>query len=361
MTSVLLPGHFCAKTFVQKNFRTTNFFLFFYKQKPMPYGRKNYRSSYGRTRRTYRPRKMAVKPPPQKKTTRTYVRRNAYAVNRLMRDVRYLKQARYGAVQKNLQVLPPSRPLTPTATQPVLCCINNIQADNITSGAQGCPWYQVTTTGELNIISRFQRNNDTYFDQMNDDIIDGGIAYLNYLKLTIRINCIPDNGVQISNKRVRIDMFKQRTSALVSPVNLADVQQLPAVAAIQKLNNMANPTLNKFNPVYFELIDTKFVFLNPSKVDPENKGTGASLKYVSMQVPRKHLGRITQQNTNPAYDGGPDTNGVGWNVQNMPIHQRIWLMISSDDPSTFPGTDPELQINVSRYISWRDYMGSAYL
>lgn len=109
------------------------------------------------------------------------------------------------------------------------------------------------------------------------------------------------------------------------------------------------------------MIGTKFVFLNPSKTDPENKGTTAAIKYCSMSVPRKYLGRVTQQTTNPAYDGGPDTDGIGWNVQNMPIHQRIWVMISSDDPDTFPGTDPELQINVSRYVSWRDTQGSAAL
>ena len=320
-----------------------------YGRRPPMRGAKR-RLSFGRT-----------KIPKKRRTTRTYVRSNALAVRRLTADVRYLKRARYGSVQKNLQVLPAQRPLTPTATQPVLCCINNIQADNVVSGANGAPWYQVNAAGSLTEVSRFTRNNDTYFDQMNDDIIDGGVALLGAIKLTFRINCIPDNGVQISNKRVRIDMFKQRSSALVSPTTLQDVQQLPAIAAINKLQNMANPTLNKFNPEYFEMIATKFVFLNPSKVDPENKGTGAALKYVSMDVPRKYLGRVTQQTTNPAVDGGPDTDGIGWNVQNMPIHQRIWCMISSDDPNTFPNTDPDIQINVSRYVSWRDSVGSAAL
>lgn len=281
------------------------------------------------------------------------------AINSLSRDVKYLKMARYGAVQKNLQVL--NNAVTPTSTQPVFCCVNNIQADNPTSGSQGCPWYQLSAAGGSTVVARFVQNNQTYFDQMNDDIIDGGIAHIGKLKLTFRIFCSPDNGVQISNKRVRIDLFKQRSRALVTPLSLGDIQQLPSVAAQQKLLNMANPALNKWAPEYFHLIQTKWVTLNPSKVDPDDKGTGLALKYVSMDVPRKYLGRVTQQTTNPQYPGGPDTDGVGWNVSNMPINQRLWVCISSDDPNTFPGTDPEIEVSVQRYVSWRDTTGSSAL
>lgn len=124
---------------------------------------------------------------------------------------------------------------------------------------------------------------------------------------------------------------------------------------------MANPALNKFNPEYFEVIGTKWVFLNPSKTDSTNKGTGAALKYVSMEIPQKYLGRVTQQVTNPAIDGGPDTDGVGFDIRNMPIHQRIWCMVSSDDPNTFPSSDPEISISCQRYCSWRDTTGSSAL
>lgn len=200
-------------------------------------------SMRGAKRRLSYGRKVPV--PKKRRTTRTYTRNNSYAINTLARDVRYLKRARYGSVQKNLQVLPPGRPLTPTSRQPVLCCINNIQADNPLSGSTGAPWYQVNSAGSLTEVSRFTRNDQTYFEQQNDDIIDGGVALLGAIKLTFRIDCIPDNGNQISNKRIRIDMFKQRSNALVSPPNVGDLQQLPAVAAINKLQNMANPTLNK--------------------------------------------------------------------------------------------------------------------
>jgi len=103
------------------------------------------------------------------------------------------------------------------------------------------------------------------------------------------------------------------------------------------------------------------VFLNPSKVDSTDKGTGAALKYVSMTVPSKYLGRVTQQVTNPVVDGGTSTNGPGYEITNMPIHQRIWCMVSSDDPNDFPGLDPEIVVTCQRYVSWRDNVGSSAL
>ena len=310
-----------------------------------------------RRRRPYRrgSTRKAVPVPraPRTLKSRYYVRKNAYQINRISRDVRYLKMARYGAVQKNLHIL--NRQLTPTSTQPVLGVVNNIQADNPESGALGAPWYQLDATGTSNtVVSRFIRNDDTYWDQQNLDIVDGGIAFIHDLKLTFRLFCDPDSGVQISNKRVRIDLFKQKTRALVTPQSLGDIQQLPAVAAQVKMRNMANPTLNKFNPEYFHLIRSRFVFFNPSKTDADNKGTGAALKYVSMSVPKKYLGRVTQQSTNPQYPGGPSTSGDGFGINNMPIHQRLWVMISTDDPNTFPANEPEIKVSIQRSVTWRD-------
>lgn len=328
----------------------------------MAYARTYRRRSYGARRRPYRRRKMGVKPPPAKKTMRRYVRKNAYAVNTLMRDVRYLKRAQYGQIQKGLHIL--ARPLTPTATQPIFCCVNDLSANNAVLATDGCPWYQLDAAGITNqIVSVFEPNNATYFEKMNFDILDTGVAFINDLKLTFRIACVADGGVQISNKRVRIDLFKQKSRALVTPTTLAAIQQLPSVAAQQRLRNLATPTLNKFASEYFTHISSKWVFLNPSKVDPVNKGTGAALKYVSMTVPKKYLGRITQQATSPVSinDAAAGVPGPLWRPENFPNQQRIWCCISSDDPNTFPGTDPELEITVQRYCSWRDGLGSSAL
>lgn len=331
----------------------------------MAYGRKTtYRRTY-RRRPMYR-RKMAVKPPAQAKTTRTYVRKNAYAVNRLMRDVRYLKRARHGEVQTNLQIL--TRPLRPTATQPCFCVVNDIQADNPVSGNSGAPWYQLNAGGASTIISNFQRNNDTYYNLQNNDIVDTGSFYLSGLKLTFRLLAVPTltpsvpEDAQISNKRIRIDIFKQRSRALKTPISLGDIQQLPAVNAQTRLSNMATPTLNKINPYYFQLIATKFVYMNPSKVDPLDKGTSSALKYVSMTVPFKHLGKFTQQVSDPSTPQDPA--GPGYGVSNFPIHQRIWCMVSSDvGPTQNPANPNESYIEVScqRCVTWRDSIGSASL
>ena len=319
-----------------------------YQKKPF---RKNYRRS------STNGRKSIVKVPPKKRTQSTYVRSNARAVNRLAADVRYLKQARYGAVQKNLQIF--STAVVPTATQPVFFVCNNIQATNPLTGAQGCPMYQLNAAGASTIVSRFIQNDNTYFDKMNDDVIDGGIASISAIRMCFRIFCNPDSTNQISNKRLRIDIFKQKSRSLVTPSTIGDIQQLPAVAAQNKLLNMANPTLNMWNNEYFHRIGSKYVFLNPSKTSDVNKGTGAALKYVSMSVPYKYLGRVTQQTTNPTFGDSPQQ--PGWDIDNMPISQRIWVMISSDDPNTFPASDPEIQVQCQRYVQWRDRAGSAAL
>lgn len=327
----------------------------------MPYG-KSMRRSYTRTGRSYR-RPMRKKTVPVPKAPRTlksryYVRKNAYAVNRLARDVRYLKMARHGEVQKNLQIL--TRPLQPTLTQPCFCVVNDIQADNPVSGAAGAPWYQLNAGGTSTIISNFQRNNATFWETQNADIVDTGSFFLSYCKLTFRIVCTADNNLQISNKRVRIDLFKQRSKALRTPSTLADIQQLPAVGAQTRLLNMAVPTLNKFNNQYFEHIATKWVFLNPSKTNPTDKGTGAAIRYCSMVVPRKHLGKFTQQITDPYSPADPA--GPGYGVSNFPIHQRIWCMVSSDLTNTIPSPGlPDIEISVSREVSFRDSIGSAAL
>lgn len=323
----------------------------------MAYAKKSYRRTY-RRRSTYR-RKVAVKPPPAKKTTRMYVRKNAFAVNRLMADVRYLKRAQYGDVQKGLHIL--DRPLLPTATQPCLCIVNDLQANNPVSGAAGSQWFQLDPTGtNYSVVSTFGNNDATYFAKQNQDIIDTGKAYIGAVSLTFRIFCDPDNGQQISNKRVRIDLFKQKSTALVTPTAVSQLQQLPAISAQLRLRNMATPTLNRWSNEYFHHIGTKWVFLNPSKVNPTDKGTGAALRYCHMSIPRKYLGKITQQVTDPV-TSLETTPGEGFTFSNLPTSQRIWCMVSSDDPNTFPGTDPEIQVTCQRYCSYRDHIGSAML
>ena len=184
--------------------------------------------------------------------------------------------------------------------------------------------------------------------------------YLSALKLTFRVACIPENNVQISNRRVRIDIFKQRSSALKTPSSISDIQQLPSVNAQTRLANMARPDLNKFNPEFFDLIMTKWVFLNPSKTDGTDKGTGAAIKYVSINVPSKYLGLVTQQITDPSTPDDP--SGPGFGVSQMPISKRVWAMVSSDVGNTVPSPQfPDIQITCQRYASFRDSIGSSAL
>lgn len=333
----------------------------------MPYGR-----PYRRTRPAYKRRptysrytRKAPAPKPQRKTTRTYARSNALAVRSCMRSIHRLKISQYGPIQKNLQVLRTG--MRPTSNQPCFFVCNNITCQNPDTSDVGCLVYQLNAAGTGNTIpTSFVRNNNSYFDQQNRDILEQGIALVRDIKMTFRIQCLSENGQQISNKRVRIDMFKQKSKALVSPLSLGDVQQLPAAVAQSKLRNLANPAANRWNEEYFDLISSRFCYLNPSKTNATNKGTGAAIKYVSMTVPSKYLRRpITQQTTAPATaidDTLVTADDSNWGVGQMPINQRIWICVSSDDPNSFPGTDPEIDVTCQRYVSWRDTSsGSAML
>lgn len=326
--------------------------------KKMPYGtsmRRGYSRSTRAPARCYRKKVVAV--PAKKRTTRTYTRSNAIAVNRLARDVRYLKVSQYGPLQKNLQVLRTG--MRPTETQPCFFVANNITCNNPDTNDVGCLVYQLNAAGTgTTVPTSFVRNDNTYFNQMNRDILEQGIALVREIKMTFRIQCIPEDGRQISNKRVRIDMLKQKSKSLVTPISLTDVQQLPATSAQLKLQNLANPAANRWCEDYFDLIQTRFVYLNPSKTNATDKGTGASIKYVSMTVPAKYLRRpISQQTTAPAW-AGDDTliapDDANWGISQMPINQRIWVCVSSDDPNSFPATDPELDVTCQRFVSWRD-------
>jgi len=95
-------------------------------------------------------------------------------------------------------------------------------------------------------------------------------------------------------------------------------------------------------------------------VNPTDKGTGAAIKYVSMDIPFKYLGKVTQQLTDPSTPQDP--TGPGYGVSNMPINQRIWCMVSSDLTNTIPSPgQPDIEISCQRYCSFRDSIGSAAL
>lgn len=313
--------------------------------------------SYGARGRTARSVRRKVPLPKKKRTTRSYARTNALAVRKCMRDVAYLKRSQYGPVQKNLQVLRTG--MRPTATQPCFFVANNITCENPDTSDVGCQVYQLNPAGTGNTVATtFVRNDNTFFNQMNRDILEQGIALIGSIRMTFRIAAVPDSGRQISNKRVRIDIFKQKSKALVTPINLTDVQQLPAVPAQLKLQNLANPAANAWSHDYFDLIETKFVYMNPSKTNATDKGTGASIKYCTMSVPHAYLKRpVTQQTTAPAWAGddtlvAPDDSN--WGISQMPINQRIWVCVSCDDPNSFPNTDPEIDVTCQRFVSWRD-------
>lgn len=313
--------------------------------------------SYGGRRSASRTVRRKV--PLPKKRRPQYSRTNALAVRKCVRDIAYLKRARHGEVQKNLQIL--NRTLAPTATQPCFCVINDIRAENPVSGATGAPWYQLNAGGTNTVVANFVKNQDTYYSEMNSDIVDTGSFYLSKLKLVFRLVCVATNNVQISNKRIRIDFFKQKSRALKTPTALTDIQQLPAVAAQQKLLNMANPAQNMWNSEFFTLIGSRFTYLNPSKTAGTDKGTGAAIKYVSMDVPAKHLGKFTQQLTDPSTPQDPNTD-EGWGINNFPISQRIWCMVSCDIPQTTPSVGiPDITVQVQRYVQFRDSIGSSSL
>ena len=108
----------------------------------MAYGRKKLAGAL-------RSRPKRVRLPAAKKTPKSYVRKNAKAVNSLYRSVRQLKMSQYGSKQVGYHKM--TTHVTPIATAPVLFDMLDFSVRHPANGVQVPSgfFYQISTAGAL--------------------------------------------------------------------------------------------------------------------------------------------------------------------------------------------------------------------
>jgi len=322
----------------------------------MPYARK-YKPKLYRGRR----RKPSVAAPAPKKTVKTYVRKNAFKIADIKRDVRFLKMARFGSIQINFQKT--DRTLIPIKTRPVLFDMMDFtcrrDAAPPAPASSGCLCYQYNVAGSAVQAASTWHINSTlaanpYWLGQNRDIPDTG----KYLPVSAQYTFRIEGNPSLDNTRVRLQVFAVKSRTYV-PNSVAS-NNLVLPTALNNLENMANPVENRLSRVHFKCYADKWVFLNSSKTNDDTKGTSANIKYKSIKVnpKRKHLRNQAVSNPETPMDPDAEFPDGNYGPLNCPITEPLWCLISTDDESSLLDS---VEVTISRRVVWRDPIGMAPL
>lgn len=318
----------------------------------MPYGTRSRKTSYRRRK----PSKPAA--PKVKKTVKTYVRKNAYKIADLKRDVMFLKKARHGSIQQNMQT---SNSMVPTSSYPLLTdltdfsCFRDATSEPPVPARQGCLFYQYTPAG-LSAAGPYNIQNflgNPYWQNQNIDQVDTGKYLPVMARYTIRVEGLPS----LDNTRVRIQVFQAKASTLVPATNTADALVLPT--GLQYLNDLADPTINRLNPIFHKEYRRlgKTMFINSTKTDDQTKGTSGNIFYHTFTIrPKKMKYQAETLPDTPNDPADSPRDGQFGPLQISP-NSPLWMIISTDDRTGAIGDS--VSVRVSRRVMWRDSIGSA--
>lgn len=321
----------------------------------MAYARKH------RKRSTRHRSKSRVAAPPAKKTTKSYVRKNAYKIADCKRDIAFLKMARYGSVQINFQKT--DRTLIPTKTRPVLFDMMDFTCRRAAAppapASSGCLCYQYNALGTGVIAASTWHINSSlaanpYWLGQNRDIPDTG----KYLPLSAYYTFRVEGNAALDNTRVRLQVFSVKPRTYVP--NSAASQNLVLPTAMNNLESMANPVENRLSRVHFKCYADKWLFINSTKTNDDTKGTTANILYKTIHINPKKKRLRTQAVTNPETSMDPDAEFPDGNFGplNCPITDPLWCLISTDDESALLDS---VEVTISRRVVFRDPIGMAPL
>lgn len=316
---------------------------------------------HGKSRKSTRRRRGSVKfvrPPPAKKTTSNYVRKNALAVNKLSKQVKSLQYSQYGCMQSGFQRM--TNHVVPIARSPVLFDMldfsvnhldNSTPPVNIASG----PFYQING-GQLQAVAHWQLGqiSSAFWQGENTDTVDTGSYLACWMDYTFHILGNSD----LDNTRVRIDIFQQRSRVLYD--RPPGVAALTLPSALGQLDNIALPHLNQLNPRYFKKIKTIVKYFN-SRTDAGQRVTQFTPNDYYVKYRAAPMKLRQQVITNPAVgalDQADLPDGQFGHFQ-TPVNQQLWCLISTDDLSALTGD--QVNVTISRKLRWRDRIGSGGL
>lgn len=320
----------------------------------MPYARKSRKSSRYRSRK-----RVSFAGPKIKKTTKTYVKKNAMSVVRLRRDVNYLKRSQHGSIQQNMQNSQVD--MVPIATRPILTDLTDFtcfRESTITPPLptfQGAQFYQYDSLGNLATTGGYDiqdYEDSPYWSNQNLDRVDTG----KYLPVMARYTVRVEGRNSLDNTRVRLQVFQAKAKALV-PSNILN-QTLILPTGLQHLTNMADPTLNRLNPVFFREYKKlgKTFFINSTKTDASTKGTTGNIMYYTFTIRPK---KMKYQSLTAPYtpdDQNPEAVDGNFGPLQISPESPLWLLISTDDATA---VNDQVRVRVSRRVVWRDSIGSS--
>lgn len=316
--------------------------------------------AYGRKKLTgsTRTRAKRVRVPRAPKTNKGYVRKNAKAVNSLYRSVRSLKMSQYGSKQVGYHKM--TTHVTPVAAQPVLFDMLDFSCRHPAGGIQipSGYFYQVTTAGLLGEVAGWEscQPNNLFWEGERVDIPDTGKMLACDMAYTFRIEGISS----LDDTRVRIDIFQQKTKVYYVRPSTAQGGVLALPHSLAGLDNMATPTLNRLNGVYFKKIKTIWKYFNSKTTEDQSTQTTANIQYASFRMKPNML--IQQIGTAPAVVNNASdvvVTGGQWGIYNKPLNQSLWCLISTDDRTAL--ASDQVRVTVTRKVIWRDSVGGSQL
>jgi hypothetical protein len=342
----------------------------------MPYARRTYKKRTYSTRRYGRRSyaRKAVKPLPKRKTKATYIRRNAYAVNRISRKVNFLMSARWGQVQKNFHT---SDALVPTSGAPICFDATNFTCKRLSAGGtivdQGCKIWQVSATGVgITQAGTWGITNDVesspFWWGATADIPDGGVYKPLRASYTLQIRGRPS----LDDTYIDIFLLAHRPKAVTLGPGV-NGRIMPT--ALQFMKRISQPD-NTINWSFFKKYYHKRIYINSqtyinSATPPQGvtsqgmTSTTGNTRTVKFTIHPKKVrtqlttwpevpGVTTDPTTAPAPQEGDLANGI-WYGTNAPITEPLWCVISCNDQSALFGDS--VNVKMSREVVWRDSIG----
>lgn len=345
----------------------------------MAYGRRYTKRAssraYPRKRAAYR--KAVI--PRKKKTNKSVLTTQGYRQLRLQKQVRFLMNARYGQVQKNLHI---SDNLVPLAAQPICFDATDFTSRRLNSMggllSSGCKIWQVNTVGtgltQAGLFQAFGQGNPFWDNTMND-IPDGGFYKPLYAKYEFHIkgrDNVDDTWVDIKLVSARKGTFVPQFSA--PPGTFAQRIMPYGLMHMQYLADYSN----KINGQFFKTYATKRIYLNSqSSLTAPTPGatanqqgviqTTGNTKFCHFKIrPKKVRRQLTTWPETPG-EPGPTTPGTtaipddvesgAYGIGNVPVDQPLWFIISANDRTQMDGDS--VQIKVTRTVYWRDPIGNS--
>lgn len=295
---------------------------------------------------------------PAPKARKVIDKKQNRSIMKLQKSVKQLDLKSKGPMLKNYQTMAAQQIVA--TDRPLMFDLTDFTCQNADLPQDGCRVWQSNgatppIVAPVSTFSIGQQAANPFWSNQNRDIVSGGSFTPIYGKLTLKFTGRP----HLVDTRIRVDLVSYRPSAIRANAPLNPTLIMPN--ALTHLEDLATPNLNRINRTFFNVIQTKFCYINSAVGDPavanSVKGTTSNTKYLTFEVrPKKtrYQSRTYPLAGDLVSANNPDVepaNGA-FGPTNCPIDAPLWCIISSNAPST-QGADRVL-VNISRTCVWRN-------